>query len=90
MGSEGDLLGVFPRDSAWGNRIVFDDYEERRVYGWWSGENGRLAEEGDRFGYQMESGRVAIFELKNVENQDDPRDMFFAEAEDIGYKDVEA
>lgn len=74
-------LGVFPRDSHWGNRIVFDDFEERRVHGWISPR----VSDGDMFGYQMKSGKVAVFKLKNVDNQTDPSDMFFAYVEDVGY-----
>ena len=78
-----ELRGVFPRDGAWGHKILFDDFETRTIYGWLS---PRL-EAGDRFGYEMSSGRVAVFEAAAVDHQQDPSDMFFAEATDVGYAD---
>lgn len=89
--AEDDLeLGVFPRDSAWGNRIVWDEFDDGygRVHGWKEvpieGPEGRHhwrpVRDGDRFGYEMEDGYVAVFELGDVENERDPRDMFFADA----------
>lgn len=98
---EVDLIGVYPRDSAWGNRIVWDDYERGhgRVHGWKEvsvdglGEKQpelvgtipwRTVRDGDRFGYEMESDYVAVFELENVKNERDPADMFFADAHAVG------
>lgn len=78
---EEDVIGVFPRDSTWGNRLTFDDYKERNV-------NGHISppvSDGDLFAYQLESGRIGVFELANVDNKLDPRDMFFADAKDFGY-----
>lgn len=80
-----DVLGVFPTQSAWGNRIKFRDFENRTVTGWITPH----IEDGDLFGYQMQSGRIAVFRLINVDNQDNPSDMFFADAIDIGVLDTE-
>lgn len=88
-------LGVFPRDSTWGNSIKWDEYERGhgRVHGWKEVPAEKLmfrrVRDGDRFGYQMESGIVAVFEVKNVENESDPRDMFWADAEVVGVVEVE-
>lgn len=75
-----DVLGVFPTQSAWGNRIKFRDFQNRTVTGWITPR----VEDGDLFGYQMQSGRIAVFRLVNVDNQRNPSDMFFADAIDIG------
>lgn len=76
-----DVIGVFPRDTMWGNRITFDTYEERKVHGHISPR----VRNGDLFAYQLESGRIGVFMLIEVDHALDPSDMFFANARDVGY-----
>ena len=78
---EGDVIGVFPRDTGWGWRISFEDYDNRRV----SGHLSPRPEAGDLFAYQLESGRVGVFRLVDLDYCLNPDDMFFADVEDIGY-----
>ncbi|WP_281375751.1 hypothetical protein [Halorarum halophilum] len=37
------------------------------------------------FGIQMDSGRIGVFQMVDVERPGNPNDMFFATVEDIGY-----
>jgi len=76
-----EVIGVFPEQSAWGNRIGFSDFSNRRV-------NGHMTpnvKDGDIFAYRMESGAYAAFEVYNVENSRNPGDLFFADVWDVGY-----
>lgn len=84
---EADVLGVFPDESQWGHRISFEDYDDRRVSGHVSPDDAPRVSEGDLFAYQLESGRIGVFRLVDVDHCLDPRDMFFASAEDVGYLD---
>lgn len=89
-------LGVYPRDATWGNNIEWDEWLTEdgpgRVHGWkevpTQGPSGRhhwrRVRDGDTFAYELESGTIGVFELRNVENESDPRDMFFADAEAVG------
>lgn len=77
--------GTFPRDSSWGHRISITEFK-----GDWGRCNGHISppvKEGDTFRYQMESGKIAEFELTKVKNCNDPRDQFFAEFKPLGYVD---
>lgn len=76
-----DVVGVFPHNTRWGYRITFEDYDERKVHG----HITPRASDGDLFAYQLESGRIGVFALENVDNCLDPSDMFFADARDVGY-----
>lgn len=78
------LRGIYPRDGGWGHKIVFDDYESKKVYGFLSRPK---ASEGLLFGYQMESGRIGVFELVEVDNMLNPSDQFFGKAKPLGYLD---
>lgn len=84
------LLGVFPKDNSWGHKVVVDEQDEvdgekiLEVHGWLSQP---YAKEGRRFGYEMASGKIGIFEFTEVDRQDDPRDMFFGKAKGLGYAD---
>lgn len=85
-------LAIYPGDATWGNNIQWIDYDEMRVRGWKEvpvhGPSGRHhwrpARPGDRFAYELQNGMVAIFELEDVENERDPRDMFYADVQPIG------
>lgn len=66
---------------VWGNRISFTDFDTRRV----SGHTTPLPNEGDELRCTMKSGKIFRFALVNVEYCNDPKDMWFADAYDIGY-----
>jgi len=74
---------AFALGGGWGNAINWQDWERRRVVGW----KQRHPKMGDRLDAEMQSGRVAVFRFTNVEPCLDPRDMFFASVEDMGYAD---
>ena len=74
---------VFTNKGEWGDSIHWTNWEKRRVHGW-SNPRPRV---GDHLEYKMASGRTAVFRFEAVELCSDPADMFFATAEDIGYKD---
>lgn len=76
-----DLVGVFPRDTRMGNRVTIRDWDDRSV----DGHLTPYVHDGDLFGYEMGSGRIAVFQLVDVDNCRDPPDMFFATARDVGY-----
>ena len=78
---EVDISGLFPQDGGWGHRITISDYEKSKVHGHISPR----VSDGDRFAYQMNSGRVAVFELEDVDNCTDPKDQFFASFFTVGY-----
>lgn len=66
----------------WGNRIGFLDFGKRELVGWMDPK----PEDGDILEVIMASGKIALFEITQIEYVSDPKDMFFAKAEDIGYK----
>jgi hypothetical protein len=68
---------------SWGHHISFLRWEDRRVYGHL--HNRREFKPGDEVRFRMESGKVARFKVKDVEYSMDPKDMFFATVEDVGY-----
>jgi len=72
---------VAEEHTGWGNAISWHDYDKRRLYGFLS----RLPQNGDEIHFKMKSGKIARFAVQNVEYCDDPRDMWFADAVDIGY-----
>lgn len=74
-------LGIFPDDNTWGHRISINNWEKRKI----DGHMSPMVEEGQTFGYRMESGKVGVFEITEVERQTDPRDQFFGEVKDVGY-----
>lgn len=69
--------------SGWGDYIDWSSWEERSLYGHMKDR----PRNGDILRCKMESGKIATFVIKNVVYKSDPRDMFFAEAEDVGYED---
>ncbi len=75
------IIHLAPDNNLWGYAINWRNWNTRRV----SGHFTPYIRNGDIFGYRMASGKIGIFRLIDVENCRDPRDMFFATAEDIGY-----
>lgn len=78
--------GVIVHDTdnnMWGSSINIEKtkHDEWRVHGW---KNPVICE-GDVYSQNMTSGEKVLFKLINVENCRDPGDMFFADAEPIGY-----
>ena len=68
-----------PNDNMWGYAIQFNNWPDS-VFGHFT----PYVKDGDVFAQRMESGNVLLFRLKNVENVNDPRDMFFADVDLIG------
>lgn len=65
----------------WGDNIYFFDWAKRRIVGWMT----PIPKVGDELRCKMRSGKIARFEVVEVEHQRDPSDMFFATVKDIGY-----
>lgn len=65
---------------AW---LQFDD-QKQKLEGH-IGEFGKKVKEGDELRCKMQSGKIAKFEIRNLEYQSDPRDQFFADAIFLGY-----
>ena len=66
---------------GWGNRISWSYWEHRKI-------NGHLPyklKPGDEIRSRMQSGKIARFRVTEVEYCGDPKDMFFATVEDVGY-----
>lgn len=69
------------KHTSWGNSIIWLDFEKRKL----SGHTTPRPQNGDELRCEMNSGKIARFEIKKVEYFRDPSDMWFAEASDIGY-----
>ncbi len=67
--------------SGWGNSMFFMDWDKRRI----SGHMTPRPAIGDIVLSKMQSGKVARFELVEIELKRDPPDMFFATVKDLGY-----
>lgn len=65
----------------WGDRIQWFNWDTRKIVGWLD----RIPSIGDEIRFQMQSGKVAQFEVIEIERCRDPQDMFFATLKDIGY-----
>lgn len=75
---------LFKYGGGWGNRIEFNGgVEKRKVVGW----KPYRPKDGDLLLISMQNGKKALFKFKNVEELHDPKDMFFADIEDVGYED---
>jgi len=68
--------------TTWGDRLAWSDVESRRLVGWMYSK----PHVGDEIQARMHSGKVGRFIVTGVEYCRDPRDMFFATVEDIGYE----
>ena len=69
------------RHTGWGNSINWSNYDERRL----SGHLQRIPEIGDEIRWEMASGKTARYAILKVKRVGDPRDMWFADAIDLGY-----
>lgn len=76
-----DFVHLAPDNCRWGNTIQFDSEDKTRI----NGHKTPMVENGDVFGQRMQSGRLAIFRIRNVKPCGDPRDMFFAEVDFMHY-----
>ena len=66
----------------WGDNIGWTDWQSRKIYGF---SQPYLYDEKTEFREQMQSRKVARFKPKKIDYELDPKDMFFAELEDLGY-----
>lgn len=66
---------------AWGNRMSWFDWDQRRL----SGHTTPHPSVGDELLVDMQSGKVARFEFAKVEPCYNPHDMWFATLKDVGY-----
>ncbi len=66
---------------CWGNHIRWLKFDDRKVWG----HMPSIPAKGDYVESLMASGRVVRFKIKKVERPGNPRDMFFADVEDVGY-----
>lgn len=60
--------------------ITWHNYDRRRVVG----HNGH-PKIGDIFTSNMQSGKIGVFEIINVDWCGDPSNMYFADVKDVGY-----
>jgi len=71
---------------GWGNRISWsgrDGFERRQI----DGHTTPRPRVGDEIRGPMASGRTARWRITEIEYCLDPRDMWFATVEDVGYLD---
>ena len=73
---------TYSTGGGWGDRIQWMTFPTG-IVGW----KDRLPNDGDYLTCEMKSGRVGVFQMKNVKPCGDPRDMFFADTEALGYVD---
>lgn len=66
---------------SWGNTIAWSHFDTRRLVGWLN----RHPKKGDYVFGRLRGGEIYVWKIKRVEPQENPRDMFFADAKDIGY-----
>ncbi len=71
---------------SWGNKIQWLEVDKGKVVGWKSCRPTK----GDLLEAPMKSGKVGVFKFVEVKLCGDPRDMFFATVEGIGYKKSDA
>lgn len=81
----------YDKDNRWGNSLEFfrwevDDEGLRRISGH---KRQSLFSVGDWIAMEMESGRVGVFEVVELDWMRDPIDMFFGKVKDVGYATVE-
>ena len=69
--------------SGWGSSINWMDWSKRKIYGFMT----PVIHKGDIIKDKLASGRIGVFKVVSVDRKKDPRDMFFAVVEDLGYED---
>lgn len=80
---EKGVYTVFHMGGGWGDAINISDWDKRRVVGWKTPQ----PKKGDYLMADMKEGRKGLFRFIKVEPCNDPRDMFFATIQDVGYTD---
>jgi hypothetical protein len=79
---EAGLGETYTTGGCWGDFIGWSKPNES-IHGW----KRRIPVEGDWLLSLMTSGKTGVFRIKNVKPCKDPRDMFFADTEFVGYKE---
>lgn len=79
-----DFIHLAPDENSWGCSIQFNRENNAKI----SGHKTPMVEDGQVFGQRMESGKTAVFKIKNVKPCGNPRDMFFAEADLMHYLEI--
>lgn len=72
-------------NNGWGNAIQFMSWEpdatgHRKIYG-----HKSHLEVGDWFAVELKSGKIGVLEVRELEWESDPPDMFFGKACDVGF-----
>jgi hypothetical protein len=74
---------IYNIGGGWGDAIRFTDESYKEVVGWKS----RRPKAGDVLLVPMQSGKTGRFKFTSIEYCRDPKDMFFAEIDFIGYQE---
>lgn len=69
--------------TKWGDNIYFADWEDRTI----SGHMTPLPQKGDFVSSEMQSGKVARFEIVKVEYFGSVKDQFWGQVKDLGYEE---
>lgn len=92
-------IHTIPHDNFWGHHIEWTDFDKRSIWGHFDNARGVKAfvltdapmppslEVGSVIRGEMQSGRMALFRVTELDWQSNPHDMFFGKVEDIGYED---
>lgn len=72
----------YSKRNTWGKHIEWLDWDSRKIWGHFP--LGNLAV-GSLFVWRLQGGGAAVFQVTELEWKNDPRDMFFGRARDIGY-----
>ena len=75
---------VIPTDNAWGHAVQWMDFDDRTIYGH---HMHQVIKVGAVIGCVMQSDRIALFQITELNWQHDPSDMFFGKVEFIQYKE---
>ncbi len=76
----GRVIKIWEHKSL-GNSVYFDDWKKRKIIGFLKD----LPVIGDCVHTKMESGSVAELMITKIKYCYNPKDMFFATVEDVGY-----
>lgn len=77
------IWNLWEHQGMWGHNIHWTDWQSRRLGGHLP--NRYEMKEGQELRARMESGKIARFEIVDIEFCSDPRDMLFFTVKDIGY-----
>ena len=73
---------VWSLHHQWGNAFSLFDWDRRMYYGFKRSDKPVV---GDEIHQPMKSGKTAVLRITSVDYKLDPPDMFFCEAQEIGY-----